>query len=66
MEKEKAKERNCSCTKNGVCPLGNKCLFKNIIYNATVAAEGKNFNYIGLCSTDFKSRLGVHKQSFKN
>ena len=46
--------------------IGNRCLSKNIIYNATVEVEDKQFDYIGLCSTDFKARLGVHKQSFKN
>ena len=63
---EKITEKSCSCPKNGVCPLGKKCLFKNIIYNATITSGGKDSNYVGMCSTDFKSRLGVHKQSFKN
>ena len=40
-----------------------------IIYQATVTeteptAEPKT--YIGLCSTDFKARLGVHREAFKD
>ena len=37
-----------------------------LIYNAKVTTEKEVKNYIGLCSTDFKSRLAVHKQSFKD
>ena len=46
--------------------MGGKCLNKNIIYNAIVTNNNEVNNYIGLCSTNFKSRLSVHKQSFKN
>ena len=65
------KERNenvkeCSCPKGKICPMGGKCLQKNVIYNATVSTENDEETYIGLCSTNFKSRLAIHKQSFKN
>ena len=67
MENEEEKiEKKCSCPKKVQCPLDKKCLSKNIIYNATIFTEKEKNEYIGLCSTDFKSRLGVHKQSFKN
>ena len=59
--------RTCSCRKNTPCPLEGKCLEKNLIYNATVTQEdGTQNNYIGNTSTDFKSRLAVHRQSFKS
>ena len=59
-------ERLCSCTKNNPCPLEGQCLRKNIIYQATVTLEDKSEEtYTGLCSTAFKKRLGVHKNSFK-
>ena len=62
-----AEERLCSCTRNTPCPLDGKCLSKNVIYEATVTQENQTKNtYTGLCSTDFKARLGIHKHSFKN
>ena len=63
-ENENFKE--CSCPKNKECVLEEKCLQKNLVYNAKVTSEKEVKNYIGLCSTDFKSRLAVHKQSFKD
>ena len=59
-------ERMCNCPKNSPCPLGGKCLQKNVIYQATVTQEdGKTNSYTGQCSTTFKARLGTHRQSFK-
>ena len=43
------------------------CLSDGIIYQATVkepTAEPRT--YVGLCSTEFKKRLGVHRDSFRN
>ena len=60
-------KRTCNCPKDKVCPLDKKCLEKGIIYQAKVTqpnAEEKT--YIGLCSTEFKARLGVHTQSFND
>ena len=60
-------ERLCNCPKDTPCPLGGKCLSKNLIYEATVTQENNTKNsYTGLCSTTFKARLAIHKQSFKN
>ena len=61
------RKKQCSCTKFKTCPLEGKCLSKKIINQATVihpSTESKT--YIGLCSTDFKARLGVHTQSFND
>ena len=64
--------RECSCKKdnNGDpidCPLGGKCLIKNIVYKATVTAAGKQTKtYFGLTATTFKVRLYNHRQSFTN
>ena len=65
-EKENQK-KECNCTKNKTCPLDKKCQTKNLIYQATVKKPNneKSF-YIGLTSTDFKKRLGVHHQSFRD
>ena len=49
-----------------MCPLDKKCLTKNLIYQATVTKPNHDSkNYIGLSSTEFKSRLAVHKNSSK-
>ena len=68
---EKPEDKPCSCPKKTICPLGGKCLHKNIIYKAEVTEtdiENKQTveNYIGLCSTTFKERLGNHLQSFRH
>ena len=60
-------KRNCSCPKNKECPLDKKCLSEGIIYQATVnEPNAEPRTYIGLCSTDFKKRLGVHRDAFRN
>ena len=60
-------KRKCSCPKTKECPLDKMCLSDGIIYQATVkepTAEPRT--YVGLCSTEFKKRLGVHRDSFRN
>ena len=40
---------------------------KNVIYQATVTKPNQDTeNYVGLTSTNFKARLAVHKNSFKD
>ena len=64
---EEAPQRLCNCPKTKKCPLNGKCLEKNIIYHAKVnQSDSKVTNYVGLTSTDFKARLGVHTQTFKD
>ena len=47
--------------------LLNKCLEKDIIYQATIEQEnGDVKTYVGLTATDFKARFGVHKKSFED
>ena len=62
-------KKTCSCRRNKVCPLGKKCLSKNIVYKATIKQESRNQKietYTGLTCNSFKSRLSTHKNSFKN
>ena len=60
-------KRSCSCTKNKDCPLEGKCQNSNKIYQATVKSPTlETKTYIGLSSTEFKKRLGVHTQSFND
>ena len=63
----RTKKENVAAQKNKKCPLDKKCLSENIIYQATVTQPSKESKtYIGLTSTDFKQRLGVHTQNFKD
>ena len=64
MRKDATPERECNCPNKDDCPLDNKCLSSNIIYEAEVTSQPENVvkHYRGLCSTDFKARLAVHHQ----
>jgi len=59
-------EPSCNCRVKNDCPLNGKCLSSNIIYQATVSANNKKETYIGLTSTQFKTRYNNHKASFKH
>ena len=48
------------------CPLDGKCLTDSLIYKAIVKAGDQKAEYIGLASTEFKTRYNNHNSSFKN
>ena len=56
--------RECNCRIREQCPLDNKCLTDNIIYEGTVVShsDGVSKDYRGLCSTVWKDRWAVHNQ----
>ena len=57
--------RNHISTKE--CLLDQRCLGKDIIYQATVEQPNKESKtYVGLTATTFKARFGVHKKSFED
>ena len=59
--------RKCSWTKNATCPLNGHCLENNIVYHAKITqSDQKVTNYIGQTSTNFKARLAVHNQTFRD
>lgn len=60
--------KTCNCRQPSNCPLQGNCLDRNIIYQATVHSNATQppETYIGLCSTEFKSRYTNHKASFKH
>ena len=69
LTETKEKEKICSCPRNKKddCPLDQKCLTDNLIYQATVTLPNhETKTYIGQTSTEFKDRLSTHKHSFKN
>ena len=60
-------ERMCSCPSTKSCPLEEKCLLDNIVYECSVTQNNQKVNkYTGLCSTNFKARLAVHNQTFRD
>ena len=56
----------CNCRRRDQCPLQNQCLLENVIYRGMVQTEGREYRYIGACSTKFKARWANHKHSFAN
>lgn len=58
----------CNCRNTTECPLEQKCLTQNVIYQATVTRQDNKTQdtYIGLCETKFKTRYYNHKTSFKH
>ena len=64
QKEERTPDKPCNCRKKDECPLEGKCRSDNIVYQATVAANNKKETYIGLASTEFKSRYYNHTNSF--
>jgi hypothetical protein len=48
------------------CPLNNKYLTKNIIYQATVNSDNATHQYIGASENEFKTRYRNHLTSFRH
>jgi len=60
--------RSCNCPQKETCPLNQKCLTLNIVYEATITSDLPGYQekkYIGLCETAFKKRFTRHKTSFR-
>ena len=68
LRKNDTNKRNCNCRANNTWPLDGKCLSLNIVYSAEVLIGNNQHGdkYFGICETEFKTRLGNHKNSFKN
>ena len=68
LNQEENPPRKCSCPKTvKTCPLNGQCLEKNIVYHAKVSqSNNKVTNYIGQTSVEFKKRLAVHEQTFRD
>ena len=66
-ERSEDRERECNCRIKENCPLQGRCLSSGIVYEAEVVSKDiPNKYYIGQTAQEFKSRLAVHKNSFKN
>ena len=58
----------CNCRNKNTCPLQNKCLTPNIIYQADVTnnVDEERRVYFGLAETPFKERHRNHVRDFKH
>ena len=60
-------DHGCNCRQKNDCPMQNKCLTQNIVYEATVTNNVDTVEkiYFGLCETSFKKRYSNHTKSFR-
>ena len=56
----------CNCHNPSLCPLNSKCLDSNIIYQCDVTTPTSTKAYIGLTSTQFKTRYNNHMHTMRN
>ena len=59
--------RTCNCINKTACPLQEKCLSENTLYQADISSG--NFQtkiYYGISETKFKTRYSNHKKSFNH
>ena len=60
-------EESCNCRNKNNCPLDGKCLTPNIIYEAQITSNQRNYKqkfYIRTAKTDFKHKFNNHTKSF--
>ena len=57
---------HCNCNVPSKCPLPTKCTTDNLVYQATVTADGKEEYYVGLTARTFKARHGEHQGDFRD
>ena len=71
---DKTETKPCNCRNKEKCPLDGKCREKELVYQATITATeptrdgtGKQRieTYIGLTSTEFKTRYNNHKSTIE-
>ena len=64
----KNKQVGCNCRIKNSCPLDNKCLTWQLVYQVDVTnnLDDEYKFYLGLVETTFKERYTNHKSSFNN
>ena len=56
----------CNCRKKENCPLDNKCLTPNIIYEAQISnTNDEHKKFLGAAETSFKEIYNKHTRNFK-
>ena len=64
---ENKQQYECNCRNKDECPLENKCLTSQIIYEAEfITLKTSRKFYIGLSDTSFKERYNNHMCDFRN
>ena len=61
--------RTCNCINTSQCPLQQRCLSNNTLYQANITPLGENSGTkvcYGICETTFKLRYANHKKSFSH
>ena len=60
-------DHGCNCRQKNDCPMQNKCLTPNIVYEAAITNNVDTVEkiYFGLCETSFKKRYSNHTKSFR-
>ena len=68
LRKSDTNKWTCNCRANNTCPLDGKCLLSNIVYlvEVLIGNNQQGDKYFGIYETEFKTRLGNHKNSVKN
>ena len=58
----------CNCRNKTDCPLNNKCLTPNIVYEGQITnnTNDDQKRYLGASETPFKERFNNHKRDFKH
>ena len=64
----KNKQAECNCRVKNSCPLDNKCLTSQLIYQVDITnnLDNQDNYYLGLAETTFKEQYGNYKKWFKN
>ena len=67
MKESTQDSKLCNYRQKSSCSLDGKCLTKYVVYKATVTETISNNQetYIGLTENEIKTRLNLHKSSFK-
>ena len=56
----------CNCRQKDTCPLGGKCLERNLVYCGNVTNDSDDeSNYLGVTENSIKDRIYKHRNSFK-
>ena len=62
-------EHATNCIRKHKCPLNEKCLTNNVLYQASITTNEENPKtkiYYGVCEAAFKLRYANHKKTFNN
>ena len=56
----------CNCRRGTPCPMQGRCQASGVVCLATLRADQKGFNYIGMTERTFKKRYYEHTSTFNH